>query len=387
MKKLLILLLLLNFSKAGAQTSALSVADSLVRLGKYAEAISVYEKMESPSAKIYVKMAQAYRAQGNLGSALENYELAIAGNEPLPNAVSDYGKLLYRTQKFKKADSVFQDLVKRFPGNPDFHYQLGLAKQQLKDSTAILQFREAFSLDRTHQKAIYELAFYHFKQKNYEKVERLGKKALESYAKNAKIIGLLAQNAMEVKEYPLAAKRFETLISLHRSPVFVHENLAVAYYHLGELKKALEQYQKILVSNPRHVTAYFNSGKINNLLENYVKAETLLRKAVALKKRRLDKMYQAMGMNYKLREMYGKAIDYFKLTLEKNPENIRAQYELAVAADNYYKELQTRLNYYKIFVQKFGENPNAAPFLLLVEARISYLKKEKFMNAKADVTP
>lgn len=381
LKRLLILLLLLNFPQVGAQPPICYAADSLVQLGKYAEAISVYENINPPSGKIYLKIAQAYRAQGNLGKAIQNYELAFSNHHFLPAAEATYGELLAHAHQFQKAERVFQNLVNRYPANPDFHYQLGLAKQALEDSTATQEFRLAYSLDSGHQKAIYQLARYQFKQKNYSKVESLGKKALESYAQNPKIIALLGQNSMKLEDYPLAVQRFETLISLQHSPLFVYENLALAYYHLGELQKALDQYEIILATHPKHITAYFHSGKIYDLLGEYEKAAPFLQKAVALKKRGLDRMYQAMGINYSLRQKYGEAIEAFKRALEENPENIRAQYELAVAADNYYKELQTRLNYYKIFVQKFEEHPGATPFLPFVRSRIGQLKKEKFMES------
>lgn len=325
-------------------------------------------------------MAQAYRAQGNYGKALEHYELALAETKNLPTTVSEYGKLLYRTGKYKKADSVFQQLATHFPKNPDFQYQLGLAKEQLNDTIAIEAFRKTFSLNPSHQKAIYKLAVDHFRQEEYEKVEFLGKKALESYPENAEIIGLLGQNAMATRDYRLASERFERLLSLGEHSEFVHEKLGLTYYHLGELEKALAHYQAVIDLEPQHVNAYYFSGKIHNLLGETEKAEARLKKALFLKKLGLSGMYHALGTTYKLQKNFGKSIDYYQLALEENEYNLRAQFDLAVAADQYYKDLQTRLNYYKIFIRKFKDFPNAKPFLAVAEYRINALKKEKFMG-------
>lgn len=380
MKNLLLLILLLNFTKSEAQTSAFPIADSLFNIGKYVEAISIYEKIEPATATVYLKIAQAYRAQGNFGKALTNYKLGVSKNAALPAAISEYGKLLLRTGKFKKADSIFQELTKRFPGNPDFHYQLGLAKEQLNDSTAIEYFRKTFSLDSAHQKAIYKLAVHNFQLKKCEKVELLGNKALETYSENSKIIGLLGQNAIVMRNYSLAGKRFEKLVSIDSDSEFAHEKLGFSYYHLDKRKKALEQYEIVINLNPQHVNAYYYSGRIYSLLGKTKKAEASLKKALLLKKRGLTGMYQALGNTYKQEKKYDKAIYYFKLALKENPYNLRAQYELTLVADRYYKDLETRLNYYKIFVDKFKTHPNAEPFLAVAEYRISELKKEKFME-------
>lgn len=380
MKKVFAISLLIVFFKAGAQTSALSVADSLFGVGKYAEAIKVYQKVNPATATVYLKMAQAYRAQGNFGKALANYELGLNKNPSSPAAISNYGNLLYQTKNFKKADSIFRVLTKTFPKNPDFHYLLGLTKKKLGDSTAIVNFQKVFKLDETHQKAIYELAVHQFKNKNYKKVESLGVKALESYPENVEILSLLGQNAMVSQKYQLAAKRFEQLISLNENSEFIYENLALAYYHLAELKKAIVHYQILINLNPQHIKAHYFSGKIYNLLDQPEKAEPHLKNALKLKKMGLSGMYQALGTSFKLKKSFSEAIDYYKLALKENQYNLRAQFDLAVAADEYYKDLETRLNYYKIFVKKFKDFPNAKTFLAFAEYRISELKKERFLE-------
>lgn len=372
----------MNLSNLKGQNPNLYKADSLFSVGKYAEAISIYEKTEPFTARIYFKTAEAYKAQGNFEKALINYQLGLAKNPDFPKEASEYGKLLYRIGKFKKADSIFQKLTLDFPKNPEFHYHLGLAKEQLKDSTSIVNYQKAFALDNTYQKAIYKLAVHHFQLEEYEKVEFLGIKALESYPENAKIIGLLGQNAMAVRNYSLSVKRFKHLLSLRKNSEFAHENLGLAYFHLGELEKALKHYEQLLQSDPQNIKAYYFSGRIYNLLDETEKAETSLKKALFLKKLGLSGMYQTLGITYKLKKDFAKAIDYFNLALTENPFNMRAQYELAVSADSYYGDLQTRINYYKIFTEKFEGFPGAKPFLDFAKFRITELKKEKFMKNK-----
>ncbi len=372
------------FFRAVAQNpeEKISVVDSLFWGGKETEALSKNRKLEENNTDTFLKIARAYQTRGNFGKALSYYKNALNNGPNLPAVVSEYGNLLYRTGKFKKADSIFRNLTKDFPENPGFHYQFGLAKEGLNDSTAIEEYRKTFSLDSAHQNAIYKLAVHNFQLENFEKVEFLGKKALESYAENSKIIGLLGQNAIRLRNYSSAEKRFEKLVSLDTNSEFAHEKLGFSYYHLDKWERALEEFKIVINLNPQNITAYYLSGIIFNLLGETKKAEASLKKALQLKKRGLSGMYQALGTTYKQSKNYAEAINYFKLALNENPYNMSAQYELAVAADNYFDDLQTRINYYRIFVEKFKADPRAKPFLSVAKYRIDELKKEKFMNGK-----
>lgn len=380
MKNLFTFIFLLVFSKVEAQTSTFPIADSLFSIGKYAEAISRYQKIDRKTSSIYLKMAQAYRAQGNFEKALNNYIKGLKGKNALPAALSEYGQLLYRTQKFHQADSIFQELTTRFPENPNFQYQLGLAKEQLRDSTAIEFFQKAFTLNHSHQKAIYKLMVHFFQQKENEKVESLGKKALASYSRNAEIHSLLGQNALQTRNYSRAAKHFEKLISLRPNSKFAHEKLALSFFQLDKLEKAVEHYTIVIGLDAQNVSAHYYVGRIYNLLGKTKQAEIHLKKALLLKKMGLSGMYQALGNTYKLKKNFIKAIDLYQLALKENEYNMRAQFNLAMVSDNYYKDLETRLNYYKLFIKKFKTHPNAQPFLKVAKYRISQLKKEKFMK-------
>jgi tetratricopeptide (TPR) repeat protein len=66
------IIFLLIFTKAGAQSSSLTVADSLYAIGNYTLAINEYAKVASPNAQLQI--ARAYNAIGNYEKALAQYE-------------------------------------------------------------------------------------------------------------------------------------------------------------------------------------------------------------------------------------------------------------------------------------------------------------------------
>lgn len=371
-------------STAGlAQSVASHKADSLFRLGKYTQAIALYAGALPAKPQVSLKIAKAYQRLGNYGEAIVFYEKAFALSDPPVQAVSTYGKLLYQLHDFKKADSVFSVLTKRFPNNPDFHYQLGLIRQKEKDSAAVLSFRSAIALDSTHQKALYELGQFQYGQKKYFKVDKTGRKALESYPNNIEIIGLLAKNALKIKKYDLAIKRYETLVSKNFGSEYVYFQLGLAHYYAKEPKKSLVQFQRALKINPENITAHYISGKCYSSLNREEKAKTSFYTAIALKKKGLGDLYRSLADVFRHQKKYGDAISYYQKALERNSEDFLSQIYLALCGEKYYKDLQTQLNYYKIFVRKFDENPGAQVFMSLARHKIDELKTTIFMEGKA----
>lgn len=369
------LVFLIAFS-AEAQDSALRLADSLYSTGNYKAAIKLYKATENQSAKVQQKIAQAQEARGNLSEAIAHYQSALSQNNNLLIAAARYGKVLYRNGNYKKADSLFTNLLNRFPKNPDFYYQRGLAKEKLNDSLAVTDFYKSLEQDENHQKALYKVALFQFKEKDYSQVDSLGLHALKIYPENKKIWSLLAQNAYAQRNYKLAVARFEKLIDLGYVSEFVHEKLGYSYYQLNSYDNAIKSFNEVIQLNQENAKVHLQLGKLYNLTGDYKKAEKHLLYALLLTKIPLDEHYQSLGITYKMNKDYKKALHYFKLALEENPKKIRAQYELAIAADNYYKDLQTRLNYYTIFIDKFNGIPQAEYYVILAKRRAQDLKKE-----------
>ena len=55
--------------KAGAQSSALVLGDSLHATGNYSKAVTQYESIENPSAKTLLQIAQAYNGKEDKGTS------------------------------------------------------------------------------------------------------------------------------------------------------------------------------------------------------------------------------------------------------------------------------------------------------------------------------
>ena len=100
MKKIFVLFVFILF-KAGAQTSALAVADSLYALGNYTSAINAYAKVGGEKANLQI--ARAYNAIGNYDKAIAQYTTIVDQNPDFELARFELGKLLFKIKTYESA--------------------------------------------------------------------------------------------------------------------------------------------------------------------------------------------------------------------------------------------------------------------------------------------
>ncbi|MGI0105193.1 tetratricopeptide repeat protein [Salinimicrobium sp. WS361] len=378
LKNLFIIIIIFS-TKAEAQTSALAMADSLYAVGDYSGAIQELEKVNSQSEAVLLKLAQAHKAQGNPAAALSYYKTVLEVNpKKLLTAVA-YARLLSSTGKLEQADSIFQELVKKYPMNANFHYQLGLVKEQRKDSTAIKHYNITVLLQKHHQQALSKVAKSELVHGKLMRAERLSKQGLEFNPANKTLLSILAQAYYFQKEYKLAIEEFEKLVDLGAGSEFIHRRLGTAYFYLEDYDSALEHFNKALHYGPQNHSTHYSLGKLYALKGEYKNSEVHLLEAILLKDVLLDEEFTSLGLTYKLSKKPKQALTYFNRALEENPDNERAMFERAIAADSYYEDLETRMNYYQAYLDRFGEYGNPQ-LIRLAGQRIKDIREEMHLE-------
>lgn len=358
-----------------AQTSVLNQADSLYGNGNYSKAINLFKSI-SQKDEVYDKIAKAYVALGNYDEALVYFKSSIIANPDNALLKHEYAKLLSKTKKFEEASDMFYKLIDIDYRNPNYHYELGLVLEQLKDSTDQNRFYSAFQLDNTHQKAIYKLAKHLLKQKAYESVDKYVDIGLKSYANNAELISLKAQNYYWQKDYENAIKWFEKLILLNESSEFIHEKLSFSYAKIYKHEKAIEHCKKALEFNPKNATNLYVLGQLYQRVEDFPNAEKYILESLTIQDLPLDNEYERLGFIYNRQEKYKEAITAYQRAIEENQENEQAHFFLVFTKDKYYKDIDTRVKLYENFKIKFP----SSMFNEMVEKRLKELNEEKFLK-------
>ncbi|MGM5469445.1 tetratricopeptide repeat protein [Flavobacteriaceae bacterium LMO-SS05] len=361
--------------KTEAQTSVLRQADSLYAYGNFSKAITYYKNYDK-TTEVYDKIARAYISIGNYDEALKNFEASLKVNPNDALLKYEYAKLLSRTKHFKDASIVFNELVYLDYRNPNYHYELGLALEQLGDSTAINRFWSAYDLDPTYQKTIVKIAKQFVEKKEYEAAEKYINKGLETYANNVELINLKAQNYYINEYYKNAIVWFEKLLQLGENSEFIHRKLSVSYANTYQFEKAIEQLKLVLKDNPEDSNTMYVIGTYYEELQDFENAEKFVKQSLVLKDVPLDQEYQFLGKVYNQQKNYAEAIKAFKRAEKENPENEFTQFLLVLTKDKYYADLDARIKLFEDFKSKYPKSM----YFEFVEGRLNELKEEKFMK-------
>lgn len=367
--------IILLATTAGAQAPAIATADSLYAVGNYSEAIRILEEKDSLSEAGLIRLAKAHQARGSSKDALEYYEKVLQQNPERVVTAVDYGKLSMKTGKFSTADSVFSALTEKYPESANFHYQLGLAKEKLKDSTATRHFFKAVDFDRHHLQGLIKVSRWALANRKFFMAEAMSSRGLEVYPEHAGLISLLAQAYYHQKRYELAVPHFEKLVDLNKGNEFVHTKLGFCFYRLEMFDKAIEQYNLALSINDMNAQTHYTLGQLYYRKGDYKKAEMSFLMSILMKKQVLDSEYLGLALTYKEMKDFKGASEYIERALGENPDNERALFERAIIADHYIENKEEKLEYYQDYLSKF-EVQGDESLVVLAKRRLKDLKEE-----------
>jgi tetratricopeptide (TPR) repeat protein len=377
MRLLFILISVLVGFNADAQPAVLNTADSLYSNGNYSKAIDTY-KTYSNQDEVSAKIAKAYVAIGTYDSALVYYKLA-AETEPKNGLVLyEYARLLSKTKNFEASIEVFDNLMNIDYRNPNYHYEMGLALERMKDSTALNRFRSAYDLDQTHQKAIYKIAKHFLIKRKHETSHRYIDKGLESYENNVELISLKAQNYYYQDDNHNARAWFEKLIAMGESSEFIHTKLSMLHAEFSDYELAIEQRKLVLKYNPYSSESMLLIGYYYNRLKDYESAEKYIRQSLDLKDVPLDYEYQLLGTVLNRQDKHKEAIEAFQISLKENPDNISSEFYILSTKDKYYADVDSKIKLYEDFRDKYPETLYAK----FASRRITELKEEQFIKTE-----
>lgn len=264
--------------------------------------------------------------------------------------------------------------------NANFHYQLGLVKEQQQDSTAIKHYHITVLLQKNHQQALAKVAKRALVSGKLMEAERLSKQGLETNPVNKTLLSILAQAFYFQKEYQLAITEFEKMVELGAGSEFIHTRLGTSYFHLDNFDKAIEHFNLALNYEENNHATHYRLGKLYALTGDYENSEGHLLQAILLKAVILDEEFTSLGLTYKFANKPQEAFTYFNKALEENPDNERALFERAIAADSFYKDLEARLKFYQAYLNKH-ESTGTRQLVKLAQIRIKDIREELHMQA------
>ncbi|OZV69368.1 tetratricopeptide repeat protein [Winogradskyella aurantia] len=372
--QLTVFIFLIGITSASSQNQ-LQQADDLFALGNYSKAIENYKAIDNLET-VYDKIAKAYIAIGNYGEGIAYYKKAIVANPEDDLLQYDYAKLLIRTKKYGAAKQLLHNLIVEDSLNPNFHYEMGLVLEKQKDTLALEAFKKVYTLDKTHQKAIFKVAKQHIIKRNFKEAHRLVDEGLGFYADNVELISLKAQAYYFQEYYTHAVVWFKKLIELGETSEFIHEKLSLSYAQNSDYEDAIYHRKEALKFNSFDANAIFVIGSYYERLSDFEKAESYYRNALEIKDVSLANEYQRLGIVLNRQKKYDEAIKAFQASIIEDPTDIMTEFYLIRTKDEYYADTDTKIMLY----EKFKEKHKGGPLSAVADRRLQELKQEKFLE-------
>ncbi len=131
--------------------------------------------MDPDNPEVHEAFALVYQSTGETEMAEQSYKTAIRLDRNFSRARNNYAAFLYSQQRYKEAEEQLEYVVKDtlYQGRPQAFVNLGLCREQLKDSPGAEQaFQRALTMDRANNIALLEMAQLRFDGGDYDSATR-----------------------------------------------------------------------------------------------------------------------------------------------------------------------------------------------------------------------
>ena len=365
-----VMILLFLVSTTYAQTT-LEDGDRLYNQGYFSKAISVYSNEDTSTS--HEKIALCYKALGNYDQALNHYNQSIARDSTNTLVQFNYAKLLAKTKQYIPAGKRLLLLAQTDKNNPNYHFELGLIKERLRDTTAHSSFLKAYELDPVHQKAIYKIAKYYLIRINYDKVHQYANKGLRSYENNVELIGLKAQAYQLQEQWEKAIVQYEKLIKLGSGSAFIYEKLGQCEIRNYNNDKAINHLEQALKLSPDRVKCYYLLADLylkkgnQKLAQDYI--ETYI---TAMKADPLDEPYTFLAIVLNRQKKYKQALQALKKAIKENPKNYKARFFIVHTKVQLTDSEDEKVKLYESFIKKHPKDV----YVYMAQSEISKITNE-----------
>lgn len=224
-----------------------NLAQLYVKDLKYIQAKELYKSLvttEPASSDIWLEYASVDEKMGNIESALTTINNALNNVTVKEKLLILKANLLLILDRYDTAASIINELYSQSPKNKSVIYlkaQLNLSQDKANEASE--QFSELYSVNPSNQ-IVLSWAQSYLKQGNQSKAIEVLEKHEQVHSLNSPNKALLAELLLKVN--PLKSKElYLDLNNQHPNNVAVLNNLAWAYYNLGEYSKGLTYAEQV----------------------------------------------------------------------------------------------------------------------------------------------
>jgi tetratricopeptide (TPR) repeat protein len=238
------------------------------------EAYYLSSNINPDNYAVYYEISRLYKEQGRMSDAIVYGERAFM-LAPKNKYIGEFLATMYaQTYQFEKAADVYLKLVNEYPENLQYAYQAADAYINIgnlrKAISVYDNLEKCYEITDDWVREKVKLYMALGDKKSLESAKYELEKASKAFPKEVKYYEMLAEMAMNSKDYKEAEKNYRKIIEIDSSDELVHFSLADYYRKIGDNGKS---YQELIkgVENPKIgyetvmqvVSTYFKTNDVS----------------------------------------------------------------------------------------------------------------------------
>lgn len=305
--------------------------------GKVNEAVEIYQKIltkDPQNIKVNLKLGEILFSQKQYKKARSHYKEVLASEPENIDALAAMGDI-QRLQKkpdtqeaedyYKKALAINAKMVRANRG-------LGIiCIQQKRYDQALQGLHRALETDPENAECYYLIGISDLQQKNYDSAVLYFQRALSCKPDFESAKRRIQQAlALQGTEKGGAIEQYQKLLKTNPDNALAHNNLGLLLLKKGRLEEAIAHYEAALKVAPLMPDALKNMANAMVIKKDYPKAEEYYEKAIKLTPQD-PTLYNNLGSLYAYQQQIAKAVTYYKKALELKPDYYEAEKNLTKA--------------------------------------------------------
>ena len=233
---------------------------ALVGLGKFDEAIDIYQKLlvsETERPDIYAEIGLLYSRQQQLVKAAWHYQQALALKPDWADLQYNLAVILHQLENWQQAISCYEKTIALKPEYASAYFNLGVLYDRRGElEKAVVNYHEVLKLQPNNTKTYSNLGSTLVKQEKYAAAIEVYQQGLKHDPTWAVLHNNLGQVLWLNKQPDKALARFETAIVLEPNMSLAHYNLGKLWQQQRNYSAAIECFQQVIKLEPNNIWAY-----------------------------------------------------------------------------------------------------------------------------------
>ena len=306
------------------------------QVGEYHEAVTLLQDQNIDQkyfADIQSTLAYSYIMLGHLNKAKEHHQVSLNLNPDDPNNHLNEIRLMLKMGKIRDALRSAQKYVNSYPDHAVGVGLLSICLKASKDDAASKIYADkALEMDPFYAEVYANRALLMVSENL--KHDALSDLQITHWLRPnlKKIWPLLRDLSLEVADFQNAVSITENLIEAGINLGENYFKLAICHHKTGNLRQAIENYEKVLAINPSDTSALTNLGATYYAQGEFAASINTYKKAIKINPHQFNALNNLGAVYFDLGEV-DYAIECYKSVLKQNRESFEAHCNLCEALE------------------------------------------------------